>query len=162
MGNLSGFDANQFEPNTFEVLPPGDYKAIIINSKMEDTKKKDGKFLKIQIQIVDGPKSGFKGLFDRLNLDNPNQQAVEIAKKTLSAICRAAGKMTPKDSSELHSIPIIVAVAVESRKDNGQPTNVIKGYKKIESPSMTPTLSQAGVASPVAPAPATAPWLTKR
>jgi len=161
MGNLDGFDANHFEPNMgFEALPAGEYKVIIIDSKMEDTKKKDGKFLKFQFQIVEGPKAGNKSLFDRLNLVNPNPKAVQIAQGTLSAICRAAGKMTPKDSSELHNIPILLNVAVENRKDNGQPSNIIKGYKP--SGPLTPTLSQAGAASPVAQTPATAPWLVKR
>lgn len=165
-GNLDGFDANKFEPNVgFTPIPAGDYKCMIISSKKEDNKKKTGWFLTLQFQIVEGPHAGHKGLFDRLNLVNPSATAVQIAQGTLSAICRAVGKMTPKDSTELHNIPLIVSVNVEKRADNGQLGNVLKGYKKVEGGVGTASQNFAppgGTSAVPAGAPSdTPPWLRK-
>jgi hypothetical protein len=74
----------------------------------------------------------------RLNLDNPNATAVQIARAELSAICRAVGVMAPKDSVELHNLPLVVHVACKKRSDTGEITNEIKGFSKKE-PPQTPT-----------------------
>ena len=89
MANLTGFDANSVNPATdFEPLPAGKYLAIITDSEMKPTKSGSGNYLELTFQVIDGP---FKGrmLWSRLNLDNPNAQAVQIAQGELSAICRA-------------------------------------------------------------------------
>jgi hypothetical protein len=98
-GNLSGFDANQVEPNTaFTPLPAGEYDAIIVESEMKPTKDGTGKYLQLKLQILNG-KFQNRTLFDRLNLVNKNDTAVQIAKGTLSAICRAVNVLTPNDSA---------------------------------------------------------------
>lgn len=148
MANLAGFDASTIEPNTpFEPLPAGDYKAIITNSEMKPTKAGDGKYLELELTVIEGACEGRK-LFDKLNLDNPSDKAVQIAKGTLSAICRAVGKLTPKDSAELHNIPLVAKVVVEIRKDNGEAANRVKGYKPASGGSQPPPLSQASGKAP--------------
>ena len=128
MANLSGFDASKVEPNQgFDALPAGDYPAVIIDSKMKPTKAGDGQYLELQLQILNGQFQN-RRLFDRLNLVNKNDQAVQIAKGTLSAICRAVNVLTPKDSVELHNKPLTIKVAV-SKDQNGNPNNEVKGYK---------------------------------
>lgn len=128
-GNLAGFDANKFEPNrAFEPIPTDWYKAVIVESELKKTKAGDGKFLELTIEVVDGPHKGRK-VWDRLNLENPNRQAVDIARSTLSAICHAIGRMTPSDSAELHNIPMETRVTVTKRKDNGEMSNEVKGYR---------------------------------
>jgi len=124
---IGGFDANKVEPSA-NVLPAGEYEAMIVDSKWEPTKKNDGsKFLKLKIQIVSGPMQN-RILFDRLNLINRNEQAVQIAKGTLSAICRAVGVLTPEDSAQLHNRPMKLTVTCKSDPQHG-PSNEIKGYK---------------------------------
>jgi len=128
MANLDGFDANQVEPNTgFDVIPAGDYDAVIVSSEMKLTKKGDGKYLSLELQILNGQYQNRK-LFDKLNLKNANQQAVDISKATLSAICRAVGVLTPKDSSELHNKPLRVKVKVRKSEEYGE-QNQITAYK---------------------------------
>ena len=130
MANLEflNFDANQVQPNSFELLPAGKYEAVIVASSMEPTKDGTGKFLKLELQILSGEYQN-KKLFDRLNLINPNDQAVQIARGTLSSICRAVGVMTPHDSAELHNRPLSINVGI--RKGDGEygDQNVIKAYK---------------------------------
>lgn len=128
MANLSGFDARTVEPNQgFDAIPAGDYPAVIIDSKMKPTKDGKGQYLELQLQILNGPFQNRK-LFDRLNLVNASEKAVQIAKGTLSAICRAVNVLTPNDSAELHNKPLTVKVAV-GKDDKGNPNNDVKGYK---------------------------------
>lgn len=144
-GNLQGFDATNVEPNTgFDAIPAGEYDVCIIESGFEDTKSGTGKMLKLTLQVLSGPYQNRK-LWDRLNLVNPNEQAVQIAKGTLSAICRAVGVMTPNDSSELHNKPMRIKVKVESYNGNDQ--NRITSYMARHASSKGTTQPLATAAS---------------
>lgn len=135
MASLNGtFDANNVEPSApREILPPGEYVIQIVESEMANTKAGDGQMLKLTMDIIDGPHSGRK-LWDRLNLVNPNAQAVEIAQRTLSAICHATGKLQVSDSEQLHFIPLIATVKVKPAGNDKfgvyrEAQNEIGGYK---------------------------------
>lgn len=133
MADLSGFDANQVEPTgDFEPIPAGKYQAVIIDSEMKPTKAGTGSYLQLTFQIIDGEYKN-RLLWTRLNLDNPNATAVQIARAELSAICRAVGVLTPKDSVELHNLPLVIHVRCKKRMDTGEIMNEIKGYSKKES-----------------------------
>jgi hypothetical protein len=138
MANLNGFNAANVDPATdFEPIPAGRYLAIISNSEMKPTKSGSGTYLELCFQLIDGP---FKNrlLWSRLNLSNPNNQAVQIAQGELSAICRAVGVMQPKDSAELHNLPLQISVKCKKREDTGDVVNEIKGYAKKEAPTGQP------------------------
>ncbi len=127
LGDLN-FDAKKVEPNVgFDVIPAGEYDAVITSSKVEPTKKNDGRMVVLELQILSGEFQNRK-LFDRLNLWNPSEKAVTIARGTLSAICRAVNVLTPKDTSELHNRPLRVKVAVSDDPQYGKRSE-IKGYK---------------------------------
>ena len=81
--------ADQFEP-----VPAGKYLAAIVESEMKPTKSGNGHFLELTFEVGEGPYKGRK-LWARLNLDNPNPQAVQIARGELSAICRAVSFAAP-------------------------------------------------------------------
>jgi hypothetical protein len=151
MADLRGFDANQVEPSTdFDPIPAGKYLAIITESEMKPNKAGTGHFLQLTFQIMEGP---FKNrlLWARLNLDNPNATAVQIARAELSAICRAVGVLAPSDSVELHNLPLVVHVKCKKRDDTGEIANEIKGYAKKEAPA-------APAASAQPQANTTPPW----
>ena len=147
-GNLAGFNAQEHEPQSFDVLPAGTYDVCIVASEMKTTKSGTGRYLQLTLQVLGGEFQNRK-LFDRLNLENPNATAVKIAKGTLSAICRAVGVMTPGDSSALHNLPLKAVVKVSS-DDSGNPTNEIKGYKPRHTGSQ-PAPSQPQPAGQIAP-----------
>lgn len=127
---LAGFDANQVDPNQpLEPVPAGRYLAHIKDSGMKQIKKGKGKYLALTFEILDGPYKG-RNLWANLNLENSNADAVRIARGDLSAICRAVGVMTPKDSVELHNIPLVLVVGHKKRDDTGDLANVLKGYEK--------------------------------
>lgn len=148
MANLNGFDANQVEPATdFEAIPAGKYIAVITNTEMKPTKAGNGSYLEITFQVIEGEFKN-RNLWTRLNLDNPTPVAVKIARSELSAICRAVGVMEPKDSCELHNLPLVLSVKQKTGSD-GEVRNEIKGYAKRET---------ANSAKPVQNANQTPPW----
>jgi hypothetical protein len=125
MAILNGFDASKVEPTTdFEPIPAGKYLAIISDSTMKTSKSGSGTYLELCFQVIDGPHKG-RLLWSRLNLDNPNELAVKIAQGELSAICRAVGVMQPKDSAELHNLPLQITVKCKKREDTGDVVNEI-------------------------------------
>lgn len=138
MANLNGFNAANVDPATdFEPIPAGKYLAIISNSTMKTSKSGSGTYLELCFQVIDGPHKG-RLLWSRLNLDNPNDLAVKIAQGELSAICRAVGVMQPKDSAELHNLPLQITVKCKKREDTGDVVNEIKGYAKKEAATGQP------------------------
>src|SRR5579872_2010245 len=113
MADINGFDANEVEPNVdFATVPAGRYHVMITESGWEENSKKTGRFIKMTMQIVEGEHKG-KPLYDRLNLENPSEKAVQIAKGTLSSICRAVGVLRPRDTSEFHNLPLLGRVDLE-------------------------------------------------
>jgi len=150
MANLHGFDASNVDPVTnFEPIPAGRYQAAIVESEMKPTKAGSGQYLQFTFQIIEGEYKG-RLLWAHLNLDNPNATTVKIARAELSAICRAVGVMAPKDSVELHNIPLVITVSQKKRDDTGEMGNVIKGYARKD--AVTPR------APAVASNSSTPPW----
>ena len=87
------FDATQVEPSTaFEVIPAGKYHVQIVNSEMRAILSGNGQYLWLELSIMDGPCAD-RRLFERLNLVNPNEKAVDIAQRRLGDICRAIGQL---------------------------------------------------------------------
>ena len=129
---IGNFDASTEATSSFDVLPAGEYDAIICGSELKSTKDGKGKYLNLELQVLNGPCQNRK-IFDKLNLINNNPMAVQIARGTLSSICRAIGVMTPKDSSELHNKPLRIKVTVKNDEEYGEKNN-IKAYK----PRLTP------------------------
>ena len=128
--DLSGFNADDFSDiESYSILPAGTYTAPIVASENKPTKNGNGSYLELQLEIIDGQYAGRK-VWDRLNLRNPNQTAVEIAMRTLASICKAIGIKTPRDSSELHNKPLSVKVSV--REYNGNESNEVKKYMPAE------------------------------
>lgn len=128
--NLQGFNAQEVEPqSSFDPIPAGEYTAMITDSEMKPTKNGAGEYLQLVFDICDGEHEGRK-VFARLNLNNPNQTAVEIAQRELSAICHAVGVLTPNDSSDLHDKPMTIKVKI--RQSPGyDPQNEISAYKAL-------------------------------
>lgn len=129
MADLHGFNAAQVEPEFgFDPVPAGKYEALITTSEMKPTKAGTGQYLELTFQIIAGQYKN-RIIWSRLNLDNPNATAVKIAKAELSAICRAVGVLQPRDSADLHNLPLIIDVRCKKRPDTDDITNEVKGYR---------------------------------
>lgn len=144
------FDASSVEPTTpFDVLPPGKYRVQIVASEMRPTKDGLGQYLFVELDILEGQYAGRK-VFDRLNLVNNNPEAVQMAQRSLSAMCRAADKMQVSNSEQLHLIPISIDVKVRPPKGQYGESNSIRYLPRTDpQPPVPPTLPP----SPAAAAP---------
>ena len=124
------FDATQVAPSTgYEPLPEGWYNVAVSESEIKPTKDKEGAYLQLTAKVLDGPQMG-KVVFIRLNVQNKNQQAVDIAYAELSSICHVTGVYHVQESTQLHNIPFQLRVIVKPG-DNG-PMNEVKGYKDAQ------------------------------
>lgn len=132
MADLTGFDAEKVEPRQeYEPLPAGKYQVVITDSEMKETKAGDGEYLQLTFEVLEGDYKGRK-LWARLNLVNPNETAVQIARAELSGVCRALGILRPRDSVELHNLPLLITVRTRKRRDDNELENVIGKYEKID------------------------------
>jgi Protein of unknown function (DUF669) len=146
MADLRGFDASSVEPIVeFEPLPAGKYPAAIIESELKPNKAGTGSYLQLTQEILEGPYKG-RRLWSRLNLENPNPLAVQIARAELSAICRAVGVLAPNDSTELHNLPMVIQVRCRKRQDTGEMTNEVTAYSQRT--AATPATSPAVNSTP--------------
>ncbi len=144
------FNANEVEPNAgVDPIPAGKYTAVIVDSEMKATKSGSGQFLELTFEVVEGTYQGRK-VWARLNISNPNQTAEKIAKGDLSAICRAVNVMEPKDSGDLHNLPMEITVKCKKRDDSSEFTNEIKSYAKKG--------ASANTSAPPPQKPAAPPW----
>lgn len=132
------FDSNTVpEQDSFDVIPPGPQTLMIVSSELKATSK-GGQMIVLEIDVQDGEFAGRK-LFERLNIKNDNPKAVEIAFRTLSSIVKAVGKVTIKDTEELHNKRFIGILSVEPAKPYkdkttgkdkpGSPQNAIKKFQ---------------------------------
>ena len=156
------FNANTVEPmqpRTYGPLPAGSYDMIIVKSDVKPTKAGTGHYLELEMQVIAGESSGRRH-WERLNVDNPNKQAEEIAKEALAALCFAVGVTELDDTVQLHDIPFVANVEID-RKDPER--NRIVGYVNAGAAAVAATPAKAPAARPAAPAPAAAaparkPW----
>ena len=126
-----------------EALIPKGTEAIlqVVDSSVDDTKKLDGKILKLMIRVMNGPFEG-RILWERLNISNPNATAQGIALRQLAQLADAVGLAEVSDSEQLHGRPFRGTIGIrEDKSGSFPPQNVITKYR-----------SAGG--SPGAPAPA--------
>lgn len=132
MADLSRFDANRVDPVAdLGPIPAGKYLAVIIDSKIRPTKSTSGHCLELTFRVVNGPYANHL-LRSQLDLDSPIERARLTAEAELSAICRAVRVLQPRDSSELHNVPLSVTVTCEKSWRAGEVVNEIRGYTKRE------------------------------
>lgn len=131
-GNLQAilgqtFVASEVPQSDFELLPEGDYRLTVTESEMKDTVK-GGVQLVFTYQVVGSALDGRK-LFDRLNIKNDNQKAVEISFQTLAKLVSACGVEKVNDSSDLHGKSFMAHVEVKK----GEGTYIKDGVEKPQS-----------------------------
>ena len=157
MPSLGDFDARTVEPSSpRENLPPGQYLFQIVRSDMKATQN-GGSMLVLEMDVMEGQHAGRK-LWENLNLKNSSEKAVEIARSTLSAICRAIGDLDVKDSEQLHFKPFRADVEIRPAANGYGPSNKVKKYHPAA--GMPAASRSVSAAAPVA-APATSttpPW----
>ena len=147
------FNANEVEPNKGrDVLPAGEYAVVIVESEKKAAKTGNGDYVSLTLQVAKGEHQNRK-LFDQINLWNKSEQTRQIARGTLSAICRAVGVLTPKDTAELHNRLLLAKVTIEDGGDYGKQNRIV-AYKPMPAavaPQPTPQAAPQPVGAGAAP-----------
>ncbi len=146
-----GFDSNAKENQKVNTcLPAGEYSAVLVASEKKATKDDGGSYLKMDFQIVRGEFQN-QHIFQNLNLwlaltDDKKRTAVQIAKGQLSELCRAVGVGTPKDSTELHGIELMIRINAKENGEYGMQNNITKysPMPRTASPVSIPVAAKVG------------------
>lgn len=144
MASLAGINQNVAPAEDFELIPVGDYKAVIESEEVKSSKSGNGDYLSLKVKIIDGVCKN-RVLYTILNLWNRNEKAAEIAARELAAIKAAAGKPMIDDTRQLQNIPLSIRVAHEHSEQWGDKA-VIKGWKSL---AVAPTAG--GIGKPTTP-----------
>jgi len=147
------FNANEVAPSVgFEAIPAGKYQAVIVDSDIRQNKSGTGEYLQLEFEIIEGEYRNRK-LWVRLNLNNPNPDAVRMARADLSAICHAVNVIQPHDSVELHNLPLTITVKCRKTPE-GDIVNDVRGFAPKAAGAATPAAApQQPLVVPAAP-----PW----
>ena len=111
----------------FTPIPVGEYRAVITESEICETKAGDGQYLKLRVEVIEGEYQG-RLIFVNLNLWNKNPKAVEIANRELATIVAAVNRPGAQNSEDLHNIPMLIKVGIEPGSGSYGPQNKIKNY----------------------------------
>jgi hypothetical protein len=131
MSETFSFNARSVEPSTPREdgpVPAGWYRMWIVASEIKPTKKGDGKRMELEMDVIEGPHKNRK-VWEGLNIQNPNEQAQEIALRDLSAICHAIGVLNFTHPQQLHRKPMLVKVGIEKR-EGYKDRNIALGYRE--------------------------------
>ena len=136
------------------ILPQGEYQMQIIKSDIRETKSGNGWYLWLEFDVM-GPRNVGSKHWERLNLENPNEQAKKIANQNLLAISKGAGfSFPPEDSEQLHFKPMKVVI---KHKDNKQgQLEARASFYPLNAPTRT------APAAAEAPAAVAKPWERKK
>lgn len=153
------FDADDVPQSDYGLIPDGSYVAMITESDIRETKRGDGRYISLTIEIVDEKCNG-RRVWDTLNIENPNPKAVDIAKIRLSKYCLAVGVNTPKDTEDLHDKLFLVKIGTKPDAEHGD-KNVVKDVQpygqQYADPEPSPAKAHAQPTNKPAPK-AKKPW----
>lgn len=147
------FDSSQYAPSQGaggSVFETGTYAFQIVNSEVKQTKSGSGTMLVFTHECID-PEFARKRFTQRLNVQNPNQQAVEIAFAELSALSIVCGVPQWSDTQQLHGKPFKLMLEKVARDDDPSKfsNNILAILDMNEQPAGAPG---AGGGAPQAPA----------
>ena len=146
------FDATQVQPAIdVTCLPAGWYPVVVTATEMRQTSAGTGAYLQATLRVVDGPHKNHI-ILHRMNVQNPNPTAVEMANRVLSALCHAMHKLRITDTEELHGTPVEALLTVQPPRQH--PTT---GESYGASNDVRTYRSLAPGAAPAAPVPTQQP-----
>lgn len=131
---MLSIDFNQVEDSQeFDLLPAGDYVAIVAKAELKNTQA-GGAGINCKMEIVEGQMKG-RYVFDWINVEHPTSQAcVQIGLQQLKKLVIAAQIDTSKpftDPQDLVGSIVSVKVGIRKDKDTNELRNEVKGYKPV-------------------------------
>lgn len=139
MAGLKEFYSVNDKPSTAaDVLPAAEYVVKVVGGEMKDTKNRDGQYLEVDMEVVEGDYTG-SVIRDRFNLKNKSDEAVRIAKSQFAALREATGVLEPEDIADFRGIRFRVVLRLEKWQDDPPRwSNRVQRYLKNDGSSATP------------------------
>lgn len=112
---MEGFNPQEVDPTQgIGSLPLGRHPVVITGGEVKASKDGNNGLVEFALEVIDGPAKGQQGAY-RLNLyHSTSKQAVDIARKQLSAVCHVVGVYQlgsdGKQLSALFGKPFVVEV----------------------------------------------------
>ena len=133
------FNAQNFVPQYAVAgggLPVGTHPVTITDTTWVQNSKQNGQYLSLTLTCYDGPAKGQQQT-DRLNLDNPSKQTVDIAAKQLAAYAFVCGIGGFNDTQELHGKPFLVVIGNQATTNVDAQGNIrqyteVKDLRKLD------------------------------
>lgn len=143
MAQIGHFNAAEIDPYSRPAPVPADkYIVVIVSSEMRTTKDATGSYLQLELEIQEG-QFAHRKVVERLNLNNSNEQAVQIAQRALSQICHAVNVLSVSDSEQLHGRRMIADVRVEAGRGQYGDSNRVFAYYPIDGSMPVGEVAQA-------------------
>lgn len=140
---------NVDEKSSYDPIPAGTYRAVVVETKQVETSKGDP-MLKVTLEVIDGQYRGRK-IFDNIILAHSNPKTEEIGLRLLKQLKLAAGKPQAREETELWDVPVLAVVRVEEGTDGYDDKNRVSKFKPIDgtATSTAPAESRATATPPV-------------
>lgn len=149
------------ESNGAAQVPSGDYVVVCVSTEEKQNSKQNGHYIQNNYEIQGGEHAG-SVLIDRINFDNPNETARNIAFSTLKQLGKAINLEVLDDTNQLIGKRIVARVKNEPSDrpvldDNGNQKIDVNGslifYKNINITKYMPYTVGAASVTPVASEP---------
>tara|TARA_R110000822_G_scaffold14666_6_gene51362 strand:- start:2738 stop:3229 length:492 start_codon:yes stop_codon:yes gene_type:complete len=150
-----GFDVDEVEVDIapdYSPIPKGEYKLQALEAEEKETAKKNGSYIKVKFEVVDGPHMS-RLIWQNFNIVNPNEIAQRIGRQQLVAWATACGKPDAADTDLLIGKTFAAAVDIDKGTGGYSDSNTIKGFLQSKAHKNVEKVSApAAVEAPVAPA----------
>lgn len=131
-------------------VPKGQYSAKIIGSEIKTTKKATGQYVELMWEINPPSPHANRRIWQRINIVNENENAVEIGKKELNMVVKACGLAQISDTSELHGRECKIDVTIEAGTNGYGDSNSIKNARSAKKLSNVAALQNVKTPTPTA------------
>lgn len=139
---MTFFDSNTVADTDYEPIAAGSYPLLICKAEMKPTRKGDGRYCNVELQIASGSNKGRK-IFDMFNLENPSEKAANIGRAMFKKLVCAAGVPVIQTEDHLATLVdrVVVGEVVIETGSDGEKRNKVKRYFAYTSGSSMPAYS---------------------
>lgn len=127
------FVSEEAEDMSFDPLPVAEYTAQITKAEVKTTTAGTGEYISCQWTVLDAEDPKYVGriVFQNLNIVNPSEMAVKIAKSQLKQITKAMGIAELVDTDELLGNPVKITLKIRPAKDGYDASNDVHKVKAL-------------------------------
>lgn len=131
-------DLSNVTPDSFELLPPGEYLARVTDSEVTYSKA-GNQIAKFTLTIESGPFAGRK-IWDQIIIQGTALKAVEIGLKKLKSMAVALGHPNPnlvQDTEEFHGMAAVIKLKTKPGENGYEDQNQVSRYKPASGPNIS-------------------------